>query len=98
MVIDIITLTYVVALLEQIDSGLVGDNVRFISSFWYVFALLFGEGIVSWIGTIVVAILAILTGMANESVTQVIIFPAVALFGFIPVFIYGIRLGAQLST
>ena len=97
LVIGSITLMCVVALLEQIDPGLVGDDVEFMPSFWIIVGLLFVGGIMSWLGIIVAATLATLIGFANESIGQLFVLPTAAVFGFIPVFIYGAWLSSQLS-
>lgn len=97
LVVGSITLMCVVSLLEQIDPDLVGDNVEFIPSFWIIVGLLFIGGIMTWLGIIIAAALATLIGLANEGIGQLFVLPTAAVFGFIPVFIYGAWLGNQLS-
>ncbi|MFC1793450.1 hypothetical protein ACFL3Q_07675 [Planctomycetota bacterium] len=97
LVLGAITLMCVVALLEQIDPGSVGDNVEFMPSFWIIVGLLCVGGIMSWLGIMVAAALATLIGLANEDIAQFFMLPTAAVFGFIPVFIYGAWLSAQLS-
>ena len=97
LVLGAITLMCVVGLLEQIDPGLVGDNVEFMPRFWNIVGLLFIGGIMSWLGMVVAATLATLIGFANESIGLFFVLPIAAVFGFIPVFIYGSWLSTQLS-
>ena len=97
LVLGAITLMCVVALLEQIDPDLINDQVALVPSFWFIVGLLCVGGIMSWLGIMVAAALATLIGLVNESIAEYFIFPTAAIFGFIPVFIYGAWLSAQLS-
>ena len=50
----------------------------------------------SWIGIMVAALMIAPITLAEEGLSQLIMFPIAAVFGFFPVFMYGAWLGSQL--
>lgn len=97
-----IALVFVLQIYELIYPGMLKGRVDFIPSFWFSVGLIVIGGIMSWVGMMVAALIAtgIATGMEMAAeglgqLTQLIMFPIGAIFGFIPVFMYGAWLGAQ---
>jgi hypothetical protein len=100
LILGAITLMFLLSPLEQIQPGLISDSVEFIPAFWFVVGILFFGGIMSWIGIMVSAILATLISLVNEDLGELFMLPVLpigSIFGFIPVFIYGAWLGAQIK-
>ena len=72
-------------------------RVDLIPGFWFSVGLLVIGGLMSWIGLMVSALVAAAFEQASEGLGQLLMFPVAAIFGFVPVFIYGAWLGAQLK-
>lgn len=49
----------------------------------------------AWVGMMVAALAVTALELAQEGIGQIVMFPIAAIFGFIPVFMYGAWLGAQ---
>jgi hypothetical protein len=92
-----LALAFVLVTLDSVKPGFVMGHVDFIPGFWFSVGLLVIGGIMSWVGMIVVALIATGLDMAEEGIGQLLMFPIGAIFGFIPVFIYGAWLGAQVK-
>ena len=90
-----IALSFVLSILESANPGTVSGRVDLIPSFWFSFGLIVIGGIMSWAGIMVVGVVVTAMDMADEGLAQQIMFPIGAIFGFIPVFMYGAWLGAQ---
>jgi hypothetical protein len=90
-----IALMFALGLLDSINPGVVKGRVDFIPGFWFSVGLLAIGGLMSWIGMMVAALLVTAVETAQEGLGQLIMFPIAAIFGFIPVFMYGAWLGAQ---
>jgi len=92
-----IALVFVLGLLDSINPGIVKGRVDFIPDFWFSVGVLVIGGLMSWVGMMVAALLVTAIDMAEEGLGQMIMFPIGAIFGFIPVFMYGAWLGAQVK-
>ena len=90
-----IALMFVLGLLDSINPGVVRGRVDFVPGFWFSVGLLAIGGLMAWIGMMVAALIVTAIDMAQEGLGQLIMFPIAAIFGFIPVFMYGAWLGAQ---
>ena len=90
-----IALMFVLGILDSINPGIVKGRVDFIPGFWFSVGLIVIGGIMSWVGMMVAAFIVTAIEMAGEGLGQLIMFPIAAIFGFIPVFMYGAWLGAQ---
>ena len=88
-----IALTFVLGILES--AGVVTGRIDFIPGFWFSVGLIVIGGLMSWVGMMVAALVVTPIDMAEEGLGQLIMFPIGAIFGFIPVFMYGAWLGAQ---
>lgn len=91
-----IALTFVLGLLEAINPGGFLGHIEFIPDFWFVVGLLVIGGLISWIGTLVAAVVASPIEMMGEGLGTLFVMPIAAIFGFVPMFIYGAWLGAQI--
>ncbi|TVL97026.1 MAG: hypothetical protein CV087_22925 [Candidatus Brocadia sp. WS118] len=91
-----IALMFVLAIFDSINPGMVKEHVDFSPNFWFSIGLLAIGGLMSWIGRMVAALLSMAIETAQEGLGQLIMFPIAAIFGFIPVFIYGAWLGTQI--
>ena len=80
-----------------LNPGQIKGQVDFTPGIWFSLGLIVIGGIMSWVGVMIAS--AILTGidMAVEGLGQLIVMPIGAIFGFIPVFMYGAWLGAQVK-
>lgn len=90
-----IALTFVLGILESVNPGVVKGRVDFIPGFWFSVGLIVIGGIMSWIGMMVATLSVAALEFAQEGVGQIVMFPIAAIFGFIPLFMYGAWLGAQ---
>lgn len=92
-----ITLTFVLGLLESINPGVVTIRVDFIPGFWFSTGLVVIGGLMAWVGLMVAGLVAVGFERFGEGLGQMLVFPIAAIFGFIPVFMYGAWLGAQVK-
>ena len=97
LIVGATTLMVAVAPLEQSYPSLVSDQITFIPGFWFIIGLLFFGGIMSWLGIIAFSFISAIISSASESLGELFMLPIVAVFGFIPVFIYGAWLGTQIK-
>lgn len=93
-----IALVFVLGILESAYPGLVRGRVDVMPGFWFVVGLLIVGAVMSWIGMVVASVLASAMDVMKEGIGQLVMFPVAAVFGFIPVFIYGAWLGGQLRA
>ena len=98
LVLGAIALMFVLGIVDSINPGIVKGRVDFIPSFWFSVGLIVMGGIMSWVGMMVAALIVTGIEMATEEgLGQLIMFPIGAIFGFIPVCMYGAWLGAQVK-
>ncbi len=90
-----IALMFVLGILDSVNPGIVRGRVDFVPGFWFSVGLLVIGGVMSWVGMMVAALIATALEMAEEGIGHLLMFPIGAIFGFIPVFMYGAWLGAQ---
>ena len=90
-----IALMFVLGILDSVNPGIVKGRVDFIPGFWFSVGLIVIGGIMSWVGMVVAALAVTALELAQEGIGQIVMFPIAAIFGFIPVFMYGAWLGAQ---
>jgi hypothetical protein len=96
LLLGVIALGFVIAILKSIYPGAIAHEVHYWPGFWFVVGLLFVGAIVSWVGMLIAAVAVTPLEAVADGLGQLVIFPVVAVFGFIPVFMYGAWLGAQL--
>lgn len=93
LVLGSLTLLYVFKLIAPISLG--GELVDYIPDFWFSVGLLAVGSILSWMGIVVTAFFLTVVGKVEESFSALAIPFLGSVFGFIPVFMYGAWLGAQ---
>jgi len=90
-----IALMFVLGILDSVNPGVVKGRVEFIPGFWFTVGLIVIGGIMSRVGMMAAGLAVTVLELAQEGLGQIIMFPIAAIFGFIPVFMYGAWLGAQ---
>ena len=88
-------LIFVLGIFDSVSPGVVMELVDFLPGFWFSVGLIVIGGIMSWIGMMVAAFTVTALELAQDGIGQIIMLPVSAIFGFIPVFMYGAWLGAQ---
>lgn len=96
LVLGAFCLWQVLGIIDTAYPGLISKRVHFWPGFWFAFGLLVIGSILAWVGTLVAAAMATAVDIAAPGFGQLLVFPIAAIFGFIPVFIYGAWLGEQL--
>lgn len=91
-----IALVFVLGILKSVNPDLVSAKLDVMPGFWFTAGLLVIGAIMAWVGIMVAALLATAVEGATEGLGQLLMFPVAAIFGFIPVFMYGAWLGSQL--
>jgi hypothetical protein len=97
LLLGVIALGFVITILKSIYPGAFVYEVHYWPGFWFVLGLVAVGAIVSWVGFLVAAFAVLPLKAVAEGLEQLVIFPIAAVFGFIPVFMYGAWLGAQLK-
>ena len=98
-----IALVFVLKIIQASIPELANVKIDPIPGFWFTVGLLTVGAIMPWVGIMVAALAALAAlavtaiGEKAEGVGQLLMFPIAAIFGFIPVFIYGAWLGGQLK-
>ena len=88
-----LALAFVLAMIEKANPGVVTGRVVLWPGFWFFLGLVVVGGVMAWVGMLLAALLSTALGVG-----QLLLFPVGAVFGFIPVFMYGAYLGAQLRA
>lgn len=92
-----IALVFVLHILRSVNPDFVSDKLDIIPGFWFTVGLLIIGALVTFVGFIVATFLASVMGGGNaEGTGSILIASVVAMFGFIPVFMYGAWIGNQL--
>jgi len=91
-----LSFTFVLRLASTLNPSIGVERVDLIPSFWFTVGILIISAVLSRVGTVTAALVATALDQENEGFMQLLIFPVAAMFGFIPVFIYGAWLGAQM--
>ncbi len=92
-----IILVFLLGLAESYKPGTIKENVSLIPGFWFTVGLIFIGGVLAWVGTIIAALLAMMIdGDEGGGIGELTVTPVSAVFGFIPLFIYGSWLGLQI--
>jgi len=92
------SLALVLKIIEKINPVVATANIDPIPGFWFIVGILIISGVLVWIGFLLSAVVLAAMESIEEGIGQLLIFPFIALFGFIPVFIYGAWLGSQLAA
>ncbi|MDD9227573.1 hypothetical protein ACSZOL_05310 [Aeromonas hydrophila] len=82
------------SLYPEVDLG----KLDLLPGFWFTSGLLIIGGLMAWVGTLAASILATVGSRNSEGTSMLLMFPVAAIFGFIPLFIYGAWIGNQLRN
>ncbi|WP_043131638.1 hypothetical protein [Aeromonas media] len=82
------------SLYPEVDLG----KLDLLPGFWFTAGLLIIGGLMAWVGTLAASILATVGSRNSEGTSMLLMFPVAAIFGFIPLFIYGAWIGNQLRN
>lgn len=93
-----IALASVIGILGAINPAIAAKNISLWPGFWFIVGLLVLGAAMAWIGMMAAALLASVIESKFEGIGQLLAIPVTAVFGFIPLFIYGAWLGAQLKA
>lgn len=93
-----IALVFVLGLLGPVKPGIAMERIDFIPDLGCIVGLLLIGGLMSLVGLLVSDLVAAGLGFAEEGLGQLLMFPVSAFFGFIPLFVYGAWLGAQIKN
>jgi hypothetical protein len=85
-------------MVEYVNPGAVFWRVQFYPSLWFFAGLLAVGALMSWIGMMISAVLVTALEKVTGEFAQLLIFPLGAIFGFLPLFMYGAWLGSQLRV
>lgn len=93
-----IALALVIGIIGTVNPLVAAKNLTLWPGFWFVVGLLVLGALMAWLGMMASAFLMMIAEARFEGLGQILVFPAAAVFGFIPLFIYGAWLGAQLRA
>lgn len=97
LVYGVIILAFYLDAFHSVDHRIPSSGqVSLIPDFWFSVGLIVIGGIMSFIGMMAAGLAAVPLERAREGIGKTIALPIVFTFGFIPVFMYGAWLGAQL--
>jgi hypothetical protein len=91
-----LALFLVVAMIGVDNPALASKAIHFWPGFWFFVGLLVIGSVMAWLGLIVAALTITFIEKRAEGIGQLLVFPIAAVFGFIPLFIYGAWIGAQI--
>ena len=97
LVIGSIALLFVLSAVDAAYPNTVKDHVVIIPGFWFTVGIIVVGGIMSWVGVMVVNLIAIATAMEESHIAALTMISIKGIFGFFPVFMYGAWLGEQVS-
>ena len=89
---------FMVGMMHAVDPTLDMDQVQVVPGFFAIVGIVIISAICAWIGIIVAALLTSLIDLGKEGLGSALMLPLGAIFGFIPVFIYGAWIGNQLPS
>jgi hypothetical protein len=92
-----LALIFVLSTFDSVTPGQAKVHVNFVPDFWFAAGLIVIGGFMSWIGTLVSALIVGTINFKEQRTGQYILIPISAIFGFIPLFMYGAWLGAQVK-
>lgn len=91
-------LALVIGIFSTISPAVAAKTIHFWPGFLFVIGLLLLGAVMAWLGIMAVAMLSAVLEAWSEGLGQILVFPIAAVFGFIPLFIYGAWLGSQLRV
>jgi hypothetical protein len=98
LVLGIFAIGLVVRLIDGIRPDIAFNQVHFWPGFWFVVGLLVVGGVVGWLARLLAAVVATALDSAMEGLGSLVVFPLGAVFGLVPLFIYGAWVGMQFQV
>ena len=92
-----IALASVVGILETMNPSIAAKTISLWPGFWFIAGLLVLGAAMAWIGMMAAAFFMSIIEAEFKGIGHLLALPLTAVFGFIPLFIYGAWLGAQLK-
>lgn len=93
-----IALASVIGILGAMNPAIAAKNISLWPGFWFIVGLLVLGAAMAWTGMMAAALFVSLIESLFGGIGQLLAFPVAAVFGFIPLFIYGAWLGSQLRA
>jgi len=90
-------LIFVLSTFDSVNPGGARVPVNLIPGVWFTVGLVVFGGFMSWVGTMVSEKILASIKFSEERTGKLIMIPISAIFGFIPLFMYGAWLGAQVK-
>lgn len=92
-----ITLAFIIGMLKTVSPDMFQGPIDYVPGVWFSVGLIIVGGFMSWAGMIVATAVGTVGDiLAGNGIGQLLAVPLSAAFGFVPVFIYGAWLGAQI--
>ena len=91
-----LALCLVVGLMGRANPEVAAKSIHFWPGFWFIVGLLAVGALMSWLATMLAAVASVPIEAKAEGLSALLFAPVGAALGFIPVFIYGAWLGAQI--
>lgn len=98
LLLGVLALGFTIEILKSAYPAVISQEVHYWPGFWFVVGLLLVGALVSWVGILVAAVVVTPLEVLADGLGELVVFPVAAVFGFIPVFMYGAWLGAQLKA
>jgi hypothetical protein len=98
LVLGVIALMFAFGIFIAENPSIIKGPIAVISDIWIITGLLVIVSIMSWVGRLAAAFAGKAIGIADDGPGRIMLFPLAAIFGFIPVFIYGALLGIQIRS
>jgi hypothetical protein len=98
LLIGIFTLAIVVGVIAANNPELATKHIVFLPGGWFVFGFLVIGLVMVWLGSMLAGLLLAVIGARIEGNGELLVSAIAATFGFLPVFIYGAWLGAQIRA
>jgi hypothetical protein len=97
LVLGSIALMFVFGIFVSDNPGILKGPTAILPDIWFMIGLLVICGIMTWAGRRAAAFTSKALDISGNGLGELILFPLAAVFGFIPVFVYGALLGIQLK-
>jgi hypothetical protein len=98
LVLGVIALMFAFLIFITENPSIIKGPIAVIPDIWIITGLLVIVSIMSWVGSLAADFAGKAIGIADDGPGRIMLFPLAAIFGFIPVFIYGALLGIQLRS
>ncbi len=98
LIIGAVALMIVLGLVNRAQNGIVDQKVHFWPGFWFALGLFVVGALLGWLGMLVAAMVGTIPESIWPGTGTLLAVPIGAIFGFLPLFIYGAWLAAQLHA